>query len=99
MGQDARLDATGLDDLALPTEVATYASTKAGLSALRTLVSRREIMHANSPTLADQLSTCRVIEGGTGIRVVSSDPWDLVRPAAWAAAAVDRLRHGGVWVA
>jgi hypothetical protein len=85
-------------DLGIPVDVATYADTKASLSALRQLVSRRMVMHANSPKLADQMAQCRVIEGSAGIRVISSDPWDLIRASSWAVAALDRDRRApNIW--
>jgi hypothetical protein len=89
-----------LAELAIPTDVMSYADTKASLSALRTIVSRRELMHANSPTLADQLGSLRLAtHSSAGLRVISGDPWDLVRPAAWAVSLLDRYRGSGVWVA
>jgi hypothetical protein len=88
-----------LAELGLPSVVMSYADTKAALSALRSIVSRRELLHAQSPTLADQLGSLRIVEGSAGLRVISSDPWDLVRPAAWAIAELDRHRGSGVWVA
>jgi hypothetical protein len=88
-----------LAELGIPHAVMSYADTKAALSALRSIVSRRELLHAQSPTLADQLGSLRVVEGSAGLRVISSDPWDLVRPAAWAVAELDRHRGSGVWVA
>jgi hypothetical protein len=57
-------------------------------------------MHANSPTLADQLGSLRLAtHSSAGLRVISGDPWDLVRPAAWAVSLLDRYRGSGVWVA
>jgi hypothetical protein len=83
-----------IDDLGIPMDVGTYAETKASLSALRQLVSRRMVIHANSPKLADQVTQCRVIEPPAGgIRVISSDPWDLIRATSWAVASLERERR------
>jgi len=87
-----------VEDLGIPVDVGTYADTKASLSALRQLVSRRMVIHANSPQLADQVTQCRVIEGSAGIRVISSDPWDLIRASSWAVANLERERRAlNIW--
>jgi hypothetical protein len=83
-----------LEDLGIPVDVASYADTKASLSALRQLVSRRMVIHANSPQLAAQITSCRVTEPPAGgIRVLSTEPWDLVRASSWAVAALERERR------
>jgi hypothetical protein len=88
-----------IEDLGIPVDISTYADTKASLSALRQLVSRRMVMHANSPKLADQMTMCRVVEPPAGgIRVISSDPWDLIRAASWAVTTIERERRAlNIW--
>jgi hypothetical protein len=86
-----------LGELGIPIETASYAETKACLSQLRQLVSRRLVMHANSPLLSEQMINCRVTET-SGIRVISTDPWELVRAASWAAVHLERERRAiNIW--
>ena len=92
--QDAMARAGAFYPLTMPLTVATYADTRSALALLRQLVTRNAVRHTGSPELAGQIEDVRVAEGPAGLRVISSAPWDLVRVAAWAAAAADRQQHG-----
>jgi hypothetical protein len=81
-------------------EPANAADTKAALALLRQLVTRRMVLHPPAPDLDGQLERCRVVETAAGIRVTSDvERFDVVRAAAWAVAAVERLRtyEPSVW--
>ena len=86
-------------DIGLPIEVGGSGDTRAGLSLLRQLVSRRGLAHYDSPVLAGQLEELRVLEGSAGLRVVSTEPWELVRAAGWALLDAESARAGApvIW--
>src|SRR4029077_3701960 len=79
--------------------VATYTLTRQALSRFRASASRRAIVHVNSPLLTAQLEAFRVVEGQSGLRPVSGDPWEVLRAAGWAVLAAETERRGSpsVW--
>jgi hypothetical protein len=88
-----------LIELGVPVTVATYTLTRQALSRFRASASRRNIVHVDSPLLGAQLDALRVIEGQSGLRVTTGDPWEVLRAAAWAILAAETDRRGipSVW--
>jgi len=90
----ALADDAPIADMGLSVEVVAATDTRATLSLLRQVASRRGIVHADHPELAAQMEACRVHSGAAGgLRVVSQARWDIVRAAAWAVGAVERERR------
>ncbi len=88
-----------LIELGVPVTVSTYTTTRQALSRFRASASRQSIVHVNSPLLGAQLDALRVVEGQSGLRVVSSDPWEILRAATWAVLAAETAIRGvpSVW--
>jgi hypothetical protein len=88
-----------IHELGIASSVATYTLTRQALSRFRASSSRRAIVHVNSPLLTAQLDAFRVVEGQSGLRPVSGDPWEVLRAAAWAVLAAETERRGSpsVW--
>ena len=88
-----------IHELGIASSVATYTLTRQALSRFRASASRRAIVHVNSPLLSAQLDAFRVVEGQSGLRPVSGDPWEVLRAAAWAVLAAETERRGApsVW--
>jgi hypothetical protein len=86
-------------ELGVAWTTATYVLTRQSLSRFRASASRRVVLHTGSPVLTAQLEAFRVIEGQTGLRAVSGDPWEVLRAAAWAVHAAETERRGSasVW--
>lgn len=86
-------------ELGVAVSTASYVLTRQALSRFRATTSRRALVHVNSPLLAAQLDAFRVVEGQSGLRPVSGDPWEVLRAAAWAVLAAETERRGspGVW--
>jgi hypothetical protein len=86
-------------ELGVAWTTATYVLTRQSLSRFRASASRRVVMHAGSPVLTAQLEAFRVIEGQTGLRAISGDPWEVLKAAAWAVHAAETERRGAasVW--
>jgi hypothetical protein len=88
-----------LIELGVPVTTATYTLTRQALSRFRASASRRNIVHVDSPLLGAQLEALRAIEGQSGLRVTTGDPWEVLRAAAWAVLAAETERRGipSVW--
>jgi hypothetical protein len=88
-----------INELGIATSVANYTLTRQALSRFRSSASRRALVHVNSPLLSAQLDAFRVVEGQSGLRPVSADPWEVLRAAAWAVLAAETERRGfaSVW--
>ena len=86
-------------ELGIASSVASYTLTRAALSRFRASASRRAIVHVDSPLLTAQLDAFRVVEGQSGLRPVSGDPWEVLRAAAWAVYAAETALRGDpqVW--
>jgi arginine/ornithine N-succinyltransferase beta subunit len=86
-------------ELGIESSVASYVLTRQSLSRFRAVVSRRDLVHDSSPLLTAQLEAFRVVEGQSGLRPVSSDPWEVLRAAAWAVHAAETAGRGSprVW--
>ena len=86
-------------ELGIESSISTYVLTRQALSRFRAIVSRRDLVHDSSPLLTAQLEAFRVVEGQSGLRPVSGDPWEVLRAAAWSVHAAETAERGSarVW--